>query len=207
MPVLAPHMPRSFAKSAFDLFAERGLRHVNLDEIAAGAGVTKGSLYHHYGSKKEVILAACQYYYRSWQQRIQHEISPLPDPLERLRTALSSSVRTCVIERRNRVFTAEIFAMSLYDGDVRASWAQFYDTVRETYIGLVETARAAGRLEVEDPRRAVDLMLATMEGIKQRASFEPEIADAGEQQAVVDDLLALLGARQRRAGRRSRSDT
>jgi AcrR family transcriptional regulator len=201
MPVLAPHMPKHFAKSAFDLFADRGLRHVNLDEIAAGAGVTKGSLYHHYRSKKDVILAACQYYYRSWQQRIQQEIAPLPNSLEKLRTALSSSVKTCVIERRNRVFTAEIFAMSLYDADVRASWAQFYDTVRETYIGLVEAARAAGQLKIEDPRRAVDLMLATVEGIKPRASFEPEIADAAEQQAIVDDLMALMGAKPSAASR------
>ncbi len=44
MPVLAPHMPRNFAKSAFELFAERGFASVNLDQIAARAGVTKGSL-------------------------------------------------------------------------------------------------------------------------------------------------------------------
>ncbi len=100
-----------------------------------------------------------------------------------------------MIDRRNRVFTAEIFALSLYDGDVRAGWRQFYDTVRETYIGLVQAAKAAGRLRVDDPRRAVDLMLATMEGIKQRASFEPEIADSAEQQAIVESLLAMLGVR------------
>ena len=199
MPVLAPHMPQKFARSAFELFAERGLRNVNLDSVAARARVTKGSLYHHYRSKKELILAACQHYYRGWQQRIHEETAPLADPLARLRTALSSSVRTCVIDRRNRLFTSEIFAMSLYDTDVRASWAQFYDTVRETYIGMVGAAKAAGDLDIEDPRQAVDLMLATMEGIKQRAAFEPEIAAPDEQQAIVEDLLAMLGARRRRS--------
>lgn len=193
MPVLAPHMPAKFARSAFELFAEKGLRRVNLDAVAARARVTKGSLYHHYRSKKELILAACQHYYRSWQQRIHTEVAPLTDPLARLRATLASSVRTCVIDRRNRLFTSEIFAMSLYDAEVKASWAQFYDTVRETYIGMVQAAKAAGELDVDNPRQAVDLMLATMEGIKQRASFEPEIADPKEQQAIVEDLLAMLG--------------
>jgi AcrR family transcriptional regulator len=197
MPVLAPHMPSTFARSAFELFAEQGLRNVNLDDVAARACVTKGSLYHHYRSKKELILAACQHYYRSWQQRIHAEVAPLTDPLDRLHATLASSVRTCVIDRHNRLFTSEIFAMSLYDADVRASWAQFYDTVRETYIGMVAAAKASGQLQVDNPRQAVDLMLAAIEGIKQRASFEPEIADPKEQQAIVDDLLAMVGVPQR----------
>ena len=75
MPVLAPQMRGKLAKSAFELFAQRGIKNVNLDEVAAHAGVTKGSLYWHYKSKKEVILAACAYYYRRWQQRAHAEIA------------------------------------------------------------------------------------------------------------------------------------
>jgi len=195
MPVLAPRMPGKLAKAAFELFSERGVRHVNLDAIAARAGVTKGSLYHHYGSKKELVLAGCRHYYQQWHQHTQAQIASLTKPLERLATVLSSSVRTCVIDEKNRVFTTEIFALALSDPDVRAGWAQFYGSVRETYVGLVQAAKAAGKLDVDDPRRATDLMLATMEGIKQRASFEPEISDPAEQQAIVADLLGILGAR------------
>lgn len=196
MPLLAPHMPQKLARAAYELFAEGGFAQANVAQIAARAGVTKGSVYHHYQSKKDLILAACQHYYRSWQRQIYRELAPLTDPLDRLRAVLASSVRSCVIDRRNRVFTAEIFARSLSDADVRAGWAQFYDTVRETYIGLVAAARAAGRLDVDDPRRAVNLMLAAIEGIKQRASFESVICDPAEQEAIVNDLLALLGGRE-----------
>jgi AcrR family transcriptional regulator len=52
MPVYAPQMPKKLAKSAFVLFSQRGIRNVNLDEIAAHAGVTKGSLYWHYKTTK-----------------------------------------------------------------------------------------------------------------------------------------------------------
>ena len=68
MPVLAPQMRNKLAKSAFELFASKGIRNVSLDEVAAHADVTKGSLYWHYKSKKEIVLAACDYYYRRWQQ-------------------------------------------------------------------------------------------------------------------------------------------
>jgi AcrR family transcriptional regulator len=39
------------ALSALELFGRRGFEQVNVTELAAAAGVTTGSLYHHFGSK------------------------------------------------------------------------------------------------------------------------------------------------------------
>lgn len=193
MPVFAPQMRTKLAKSAFELFAGRGIRNVNLDEVAAQAGVTKGSLYWHYKSKKEVILAACAYYYRRWQQRAHAEAALDNDPLGQLERVLRFSVQSCLFDRANRVFTTEIFALSLQDDDIRTSWAQFYDTVRELFVGLVQAACAQGQLDVSDPRRAVDWMLAAIEGIKQRAAFEPEICTPDERETMVRGLLRIIG--------------
>lgn len=192
MPVYAPQMRMKLAKSAFELFAKQGIKNVNLDEVAARAGVTKGSLYWHYKSKKEVILAACAYYYRRWQRRARAEIALDNDPLKQLERVVRYSVRSCLFDRANRVFTSEIFALSLQDADVRIGWAQFYDTVRELCVGLVETARAGGQVDVADPRRAVDWMLAAMEGIKQRAAFEPEICTPDQRESIVTGLLHIV---------------
>jgi AcrR family transcriptional regulator len=192
MPAFAPQMRGKLAESAFDLFAREGIRNVNLDEVAAHAGVTKGSLYWHYKSKKEVILAACAFYYRRWQQRAHAEIALDNDPLQQLERVLRYSVQSCLFERANRVFTTEVFALSLQDGDIRASWAQFYDTCRELFVGLVQAARAAGQLDVPDARRAVDWMMVAIEGIKQRASFEPEICTPDQREAMVRGLLRIV---------------
>jgi hypothetical protein len=50
-----------------------------------------------------------------------------------------------------------------------------------------------GQLHAADPRRAVDWMLATMEGIKQRAAFEPEICTPDERETMVQGLVRILG--------------
>ena len=80
----------------------------------------------------------------------------------------------------------------MQDDEIRAGWAQFYDTVRELYVGLVQAACAQGQLQVADPRRAVDWMLAAIEGIKQRASFEPEICTPDQREAMVKGLLRIV---------------
>ncbi len=192
MPTFAPQMRAKLAKSAFELFAREGIKNVNLDQVAAHAGVTKGSLYWHYKSKKEVILAACAYYYRRWQRRAHAQIALDNDPLKQLKRVLRFSVQSCLFDRANRVFTSEILALSLQDSDILASWAQFYDTVRELFIGLVQAANIRGQLNVADVRTAVDWMLATIEGIKQRASFEPEICTPGQREILVRGLVRIV---------------
>lgn len=192
MPRVAPRMPNVLAECAFRLFSDQGFDAVTIDQIAAEAGVTKGSFYSHYQSKRAIVLAACQHYYRSYQQQVFSEIARLNNPLEQLRTVVEMSVRTCVIDRGTRVFTTEIFALSLKDEHVRASWRQFYDSVREIYIGLLTAAKTVGLSSVDEPRAAVDLMLAAIEGVKLRAVYEPEISCEREQQVIVDGLMAIL---------------
>ena len=164
-----------------------------MDAIAAEAGVTKGSLYWHFKSKKEVILAACLRYYRNWQQKVSQEMRHESSPRAQLERVLRFSVRSCLLDEKNRVFTMEILTLSLYDRDVRNSWAQFYDSVRNVYINLVEQAVLAGELEAEDIEENVNFMLCTMEGIKQQALFEPQVCSQESEERICEQLLGILG--------------
>ena len=113
--------PAQLVECAFNLFAERGINNVNMEEIASAASVTKGSLYWHFNSKKQVIEGACKHYYRTWQSNIQRSIAQESDALRRLELTLRQSVRSCLLDEKNRIFTMEILTMSLYDEDVRKS--------------------------------------------------------------------------------------
>lgn len=192
MPTLAPHMREELAQYAFELFCERGINNVTLDEIAAKAGVTKGSLYWHYKSKKELILAAAAIYYRDWQQQAHAQIASCADPWEQIRRVWRMSVALCLFDRGRRAFSTELFSLALRDAEIRASWAQFYDTVRELYAGLIRAACNAGKLNVPDPRATSDWVLATFEGIKHRASFQPQICTPAERDAIVEGLMRTL---------------
>ncbi len=169
-----------------------GLSH---DEIAAKVGVTKGSLYWHFKSKKEVILAAAAIYYRDWQRQAYAAIAAASDPLEQLRGVLRMSIHTCLFDRAKRLFSTELFALSLQDAEVRASWSQFYDTVRELFVGLVEAACRAEIIQTADPAGTADLLLSAFEGVKHRASFQPQICTAEERDRLVAGLMRFLAAR------------
>lgn len=192
MPATASQMRHKLAKSAFQLFAKRGIKCVNLDEVAANAGVTKGSLYWHYKSKKEVILAACDHYYRQWHRRADAAVAEDDDPLRQFERVVRFSVQSCLYDRTNRVFTSEVLALSLQDRDVLAARANFYHTVCARYTGLLEAACARGQIQVADPLAAVRWMVAAIDGIKQRATFDPAICTAAHCDQVVEVLMRIM---------------
>jgi len=190
----AARMPEKLAAIAFRLFSEHGLEKVSLDRVAEEAGVTKGSLYSHYRSKNELFAAACQIYYRQWDEKVQAMLAREPDPFARIEQLLRFSLRRCVTDRKNRAFTTELFALSLRDSLVRSGWGQFYSAVREQFVALVTAAQASGKLQQGDPRRRVDLMLCALEGLKFRSIYESEIADETEMKILLRELLEILGA-------------
>ena len=53
--------------AARELFGERGYAATSLDDVAAQAGVTKGALYHHFGSKSSL--------FQEIYEQVMHEVS------------------------------------------------------------------------------------------------------------------------------------
>jgi AcrR family transcriptional regulator len=192
MTPLTKDMSAKLARGAFDLFARHGINNVNMDMIAAHSNCTKGSLYWHYDTKKTVILAACELYYRNWEEQMQHELANVKDHVKRLKTAVRFSIRHCMVDSKNRVFTLGIMGLALYDEDIKRSWAGFYDRVREFLITLVNEAKKTGRVKVDDPRRVVDLMLVAFEGIKLRTIIEPTFDVSAEEKAIYKGLTEVL---------------
>ncbi|MBN8456937.1 MAG: TetR/AcrR family transcriptional regulator [Verrucomicrobia bacterium] len=186
-------MDQVLAESAFRLFCQQGIARVTMDDIAADAGVTKGSLYWHYRSKAEVIEAACRHYYGGWRDRMAEATAPLDGPAAKLGQAIRISVRSCLIDAGHRTFTLELFTLSVHDAAVRAGWRAFFDDVRSFYLTLFREARKGGEIDATLSEDRVDLMLATMEGYKSRALFEPELCARSAEQRIARELLGIVG--------------
>ncbi len=180
------------ADAALTLFATRGIDGVSMDDIAAGAGVTKGSVYWHYSSKKEIILAACAQYYARWRVQMASVCDAEASPRAKVVAAISFSVRSCLLDESNRVFTTEIVALALYDAEIRASWSGFLDETERLFLGLAHRAVGAGGLQCSDVDQGVTLLMAAMEGIKQIALFRPHYGAVESADRVSHALLTLL---------------
>lgn len=55
--------PQELLDAALTVFAAKGYRNTRLDEIAEAAGVTKGTIYHYFSTKEELLLRAIEHYH------------------------------------------------------------------------------------------------------------------------------------------------
>lgn len=72
-------------EAAAILFRRFGFKKTSVDEIAREAGVAKSTLYQHYRSKEELLLAVVVHEARSARAAILDQVEGIADPLARLR--------------------------------------------------------------------------------------------------------------------------
>ena len=75
---------KALVAEARRLFAERGYADVGLAELVRAAGVTKGALYHHFGSKEGLFREVLRQVQGDVADRIERAADALPDPWDRL---------------------------------------------------------------------------------------------------------------------------
>ena len=61
-----PQARERILDTAYDLFSRRGVRDVGVDEVIASAGVAKATLYRHFPSKDDLVLAFLERREQRW---------------------------------------------------------------------------------------------------------------------------------------------
>src|SRR6201993_3553420 len=76
---------------AATMFAERGLRATTVRDIADGAGIRSGSLYHHFSSKEQMVDEVLRGFLDWLFARYREIVVSEPNPLERLKGLFMAS--------------------------------------------------------------------------------------------------------------------
>lgn len=71
---------RAILQAAEKLIAAKGFQSLTLDEIAAGASVSKGGLLHHFPSKQALILGLAQQLIAEQAEEIREDMERDPEP-------------------------------------------------------------------------------------------------------------------------------
>ncbi|MFT2017216.1 TetR/AcrR family transcriptional regulator [Streptomyces sp. 796.1] len=138
----AAPVPQRLLAAATRLFAERGYDRTSVQEIVAAAGVTKGALYHYFGSKDDLLHEVYGRVLRLQQERLD-AFADADAPVERrLRDAAADVVVTTI----ENLDDTKIFFRSMHQlspekqQQVRAERRRYHERFR----ALVEEGQRAG---------------------------------------------------------------
>ncbi len=164
--------------SASRQFAANGYQATSVDDICAGAEVSKGAFYHHFESKQALFLALLN----SWLEMIdtglsQMEKRTVPQSL----VAMTDLLPTILESARDQLpMFLEFWLQASRDEEVWQASIEPYHHFREYFAEMVKEGEAEGTLKKVDPDVAGEVILALAVGILLRALLEPQGADWGK---------------------------
>lgn len=166
--------------AAIETLGDDGIAAVSIVQLANRLGVTRGSFYHHFTDREDLLRAMLDYWEKRWTVDIREQVGALQLPAADMLRALVRSIR----DNRAAEHDAPFRAWALHDPLARAA-LQKVDALRLDYIrSLFEAAGFSG---IDAENRARLLLYYEMSDPAFFASRDP-----GSEDQLLDARLALL---------------
>ena len=137
-----PAVRRRLVAAATRLFAEKGYESASVSEIVATAGVTKGSMYHYFQAKDDLLFEIYHRVLAMQMDRLERLAAGPGTPVDRLRAVAVDVVVTTV----ENLDDATVFfrSMHLLEPAKRTSVRGERRRYHERFRALIEEGQAAG---------------------------------------------------------------
>ena len=181
---------------AFEEIYEHGYGGASLDRILSKSGVTKGALYHHFGSKAELALAVIDEVIEPWVlERWSEPLQDTEDPVSAIRDNLRSVVGNmserelacgCPLNNLSQELSATDEAFRTRLESAFAAW-------RGAISGALARGQRAGTVRLDiDPDAAATFIVSSFEGLASTMKSSRDLTLASSGMTVFLELLEGL---------------
>ena len=185
-PILDRAKRAALEKAAYQAIYERGYAGVTLADIAAHAGVSRGTLVYHFGSRAGLLSAVMRRFTRTITVATRRALRLAATPEAKLRAYVDNQFYG--VENTRRFYTVSLDFLAAATRDP-ALMAVQRDFLRETLALDLELARLAGTNQAEARARQ---LRALVEGLSVRFLADPEPDLAAYRADCLAGLRALL---------------
>jgi AcrR family transcriptional regulator len=171
------------------LFASRGYADVGTEEIVRAAGVTRGALYHHFDSKRELLAAVHEEIERELTERIatgafSGDDAPA-DPISALHRGAELFLDACL--------EPEVQRIVLLDAPAVLGWERWREVASRYGLGLIEAtlqaAVDAGSIGDQPVRPLAHVLMGALD---EAAMYVARADDRGVARAEMGATLARI---------------
>ncbi|MFE3759002.1 TetR/AcrR family transcriptional regulator [Nocardia tengchongensis] len=135
-------------RAALELFAEKGFHGTGVAEIGDRAGVQRGALYYHIGSKEELLWQILGDYTRLMLAEAEQIAHGADYPVTKLRKLIHSHV-VMIIENR-RAVAIQLRDVAALSGERARELQELRDRIQNLWQQVIDAGTAAGVLRTAD---------------------------------------------------------
>jgi len=183
-----PSRQAQILETAARIFCEKGFDKASMGDISSALGLTKAGVYHHIRSKEELLYAIMSYGMDLFERNVLDRVTPIEDPLERLRATLRGHVLLVTRERPK-----EITVILHESNALKGRYRERIDARKRRYVRFLqktfrEVVRSGAARRV-DPGVAAFAMLGMINWIYQWYRPGGRLGDEELADALTDLLL------------------
>lgn len=181
-------------KAALACFTRKGYHNTTMDDIVAESGLSKGGVYWHFKSKKELFTAAITNAFGGSPDQI---LVPLLESsagaAEKLHALLDMFTQMMVSGPLLETvpIMLEAWSQNVRDPEVQELSRQVFQQYRRPLAQLVEAGIATGEFKSVDSMMLASILIAVYDGLSIQALAAPEAIDW---EAVRETLAKMLVA-------------
>lgn len=177
---------RQIAAAVRRIAADRGLEGVSLNEVAAEAGISKGSVQHYFASRDEMLRYATTTLRGGVEQRIATSSEP------RVRDLLVALLPLDEAGRDDALVANAFLVRALKDPEIAGHFRTGHGQLRDAVAALLSATRD-DLLPTVDPVTEAGLLLALVSGLGDAVLLGYQSGD--EAIALIDLHLSRIAAR------------
>lgn len=174
-------------KAAARTFGEVGYSATDVNRIAQAAGITKGTVYHYFGSKEDLFLAAVDFEANRLRLFVLEAADACDDSLDELGAAVYAYLRFF----QENPFVVELFIeeRSTFKDRKKHTYFIHRDMTLPRWYQLLDKLRDEGRVRAVDPRELISVLSDTLYGTVFTNYFAGTKLTAAEQANQILDVI------------------
>lgn len=181
-------------EAALRCFQRKGYENTTIDDITAEYGLSKGSIYWYYSSKKDILIAVFEHMmselFKGYKLQVLSDISPKQKLINMLRLFVGMLLEN---HEACRPFIV-LMGVAYEDEDLRKRAAELYKEAEQQIEEILRQGETAGEFIVPNKKLVASLAIAAGEGLLTRQILVQDLdldEIDREAEAIVEGFLML----------------
>jgi AcrR family transcriptional regulator len=183
--------------AALAVFSEKGFHTANVSDVAAGAGVSQGTIYWYFDSKEELFEASVLYRFSGFGEGAMAAVADLETATEKL-VALSEGMQVFVEDLEGLFMLFLSYWTSSPNRDLAGKWwLDLLVEYKTAVSAIVQEGIEKGEFRPVDAESLVWALMAAYDGLAAYDLFMPDLDLGRISGTLVDVMLHGLRAEAR----------
>jgi AcrR family transcriptional regulator len=150
-------------RAASELFAERGYHSTSLEDIAARVGIAKGTIYLHFASKDDLVVALIKQGASQYVKALEDALESASAPRDKLRAVIEHFTSTAANEGY-LTWAAMMRTPAIISrmGELREQMHQQWDRPRQLLAVAIDEGKASGDFDPQLPTAMISALLTNL---------------------------------------------